>query len=230
MWHGNSAELCHKFKPGSVDCIITDPPYGSDNLSNMAVTIQGKKYARKIENDLTPEQAITTFKWVMRALLPKTAPEADMYIFTSYQVLKEWLCMCDDFTATFGFSRKAILVWEKDGPGMGDLDSWGMGCEFILFYKKGSRERSYTRRNNVLHTPQLRPNQLWHPHQKPSALLELFLKHSTAPRDFVVDPFGGSGSLVQAARNIDRSAVGIEIDEFNYNLAKEFLAQSESLI
>lgn len=27
IWHGDSIELCQKFKPNSVDCIITDPPF-----------------------------------------------------------------------------------------------------------------------------------------------------------------------------------------------------------
>lgn len=27
IWHGDSIELCEKFKPGRVDCVITDPPF-----------------------------------------------------------------------------------------------------------------------------------------------------------------------------------------------------------
>lgn len=231
IWHGDSIELCKIFQPKKrVQCVITDPPFGVDNLSNMAVTEEGKKYARKIANDESPEVAIATFQSVMMSLIPAMVDESDIYIFTSYQVLSDWLVMTDGFLGTYGFKRKAILVWEKDGPGMGDLNSWGMGCEFILYFKRGSRERSDTRRNNVLHTPQLRPSDLIHPHEKPTALLELLLKHSTVEGDFVVDPFGGSGSLVRAARNINRSAVSIELDENNYNLAvKKFEGEGGGL-
>lgn len=196
-----------------------DPPFGVANQSNMAVTNEGKKYARKIANDESPEIAIATFKRVMGALLPKTAANSDLYIFTAHQVLKEWLVMTDNFCAKHSFVRKAILVWEKDGPGMGDLTSWGMGCEFILFFKKGRRESTDTRRNNVLHVPQLRPGELVHPHEKPLPLLELLIKHSTSKGDFIVDPFGGSGSLVRAAQRTGRSAVAIEYDKVNYDLA-----------
>lgn len=226
IWLGDSIELCQRFKPGRVDCIITDPPFGVDNLSNMAVTQSGKGYARKIANDESPEQAIKTFKAVMAVLLPKTKADSDLYIFTSYQVLKEWLVMTDEYLAPFGYGRKAVLVWQKDGPGMGDLASWGMGCEFILFFKKGHRECSDTRRSNVIHVPQLRPGELRHPHQKPTALLELFIKHSTSPGDFLVDPFCGSGSLVVAAKNTGRSAIGIEYDEYNAKLAQDYLISS----
>lgn len=203
-------------------------PFGVDNQSNMAVTQGGKQYARKIANDESPEIAIKTFKSVMSILLNKTTPDCDVYVFTSYQVLSDWLVMCDDFFAKFGFTRKAILVWEKDGPGMGDLENpWGMGCEFILFYRKGKREKSVKRRNSVLHVPQVRPSDLIHPHEKPQALLETLIKASTSEGDSLVDPFGGSASLAVAARSLDRPCVCIEYDEHNFNLATQRFASAE---
>lgn len=228
IWHGDSIELCQKFKPQSVDCIITDPPFGVDNLSNMAVTEGGKKYATKIANDESPEVAIQVFKDVMGALLPKTKDDCDLYVFTAYQVLKEWLVMLDEFCGQYGFVRKAVLVWEKDGPGMGDLDSWGQGHEFIIFLKKGRAPRNAKRRNGVLHIPQLRPDKLIHPHEKPEALLELFIRHSTNEGAFLVDPFGGSGSLVRAARASGRNAVAIELDEERFHRASDKLALEEN--
>lgn len=227
IWHGNSVELCKKFK--WVDCVICDPPFGVDNQSNMAVTQHGKKYARKIANDETPEKAIQTFKQVMSSLLPRTVEHCDAYVFTSHQVIKEWLIMTDEFMPQFGFRRKAILFWEKDGPGMGDLEvPWGMGMEFILFFQKGRRNKTGTRRNSVISGPQIRPDKLIHPHEKPGWLLELLMKQSTVPGDFCVDPFGGSGSLARAARNIDRNAVCIELDEMNYSLAKRALDEGSA--
>lgn len=227
IWQGDSRELCQKFKPGRVNCVITDPPFGVDNQSNMATTQEGKQYARKIANDESPEVAMRVFTEVMDVLLPKTAADSDLYVFTAYQVLKEWLQLLDDIGARHGFIRKAILVWEKDGPGMGDLDSWGQGHEFIIYLKKGRRERTDTRRSGVIHVPQLRPTELIHPHEKPLALLELFIKHSTNQGDFIVDPFGGSGSLVRAAQRTGRSAVAVEYNEENYLLAKKKLDEGE---
>lgn len=206
-------------------------PFGVDNQSNQAVTQHGKEYARKIANDESPEIAIATFKAVMDALLPATMDNSDMYVFTSYQVLSDWLVMTDEYLPTHGFKRKAIIVWEKDGPGMGDTECpWGMGSEFILYFQKGRPEKVGTRRNSVVRIPQLRPNELIHPHEKPTALLELFIKQSTVEGDFIVDPFGGSGSLVRAARNARRSAVAIEYDKKNYELAvRKFEQEGDSL-
>lgn len=226
IWEGNSAELCGRFN--FVDCIITDPPFGVDNQSNMAVTEHGKANATKILNDETPEQAIEIFKSVMSTLLPKLRDNSDCYVFTSHQVIKEWLVMTDEFMPQFGLKRKAILFWEKDGPGMGDLEvPWGMGMEFILFFQKGRRAKTGTRRNSVIRGPQIRPDKLIHPHEKPEWLLQLLMQQSTTKGDFLVDPFGGSGSLARAARPIERNAVCIELDPKRYVTAKEALEAKE---
>lgn len=228
IWLGDSIELCQKFKPGSVDCIITDPPFGVDNQSNQAVTPDGKEYARKIANDESPEIAIATFKAVMDVLLPKTRETCDAYVFTSHQVVKEWLIMLDDYMPTHGFRRKAIIFWEKEGPGMGDTGCpWGMGMEFVMFFQKGRPEKVGTRRNSVVRVPQLRPDQLIHPHEKPVPLLELFIRQSTEPNDFIVDPFGGSGSLARAAERTNRSAVCIELNQLNFDLATRKYAEGD---
>jgi adenine-specific DNA-methyltransferase len=226
IWHGDSVELVKKLKPGKVNCIITDPPFGIDNLSNFATTPEGRAQARKIANDESPEVAIDLFERVMDNLLPLTSPDADMYIFTAQEVLLQWLALAKLLEIKHKFVLKALLVWEKDGPGMGDLDSWGKGHEIILFLKKGRRAATDKRRSAVIHVPQLSPNKLIHPHEKPEPLLELLIKHSTSEGDLIVDPFAGSGSTVRAARNLKRSALGIELDEHNYTTAKRKLDET----
>lgn len=228
VWHGDSRELCKKLKPNSVTAVVTDPPFGVNNQSNSAVTAEGKVNARKIANDESPEKAIAIFNEVMDSLLPKTKDDADLYIFTAHQVLKEWLGVADSLTR-HGFNRCGILVWQKDGPGMGNLDAWGMSHEFIIFLKKGARPRSDQRRSGVLHVPQIRPDRLIHPHEKPVGLYELLLKHSTNPGDLAVDPFGGSGVLARACRNLGRSGLSIELDEMNYNRSHSALHNNETL-
>lgn len=224
IWHGDSIELLKKVPDGKINTVITDPPFGVNNQSNSAVTPEGKANARKIANDADLEQAFNTFEAVWNQLQPKMAPESDIYIFTSHQVLQEWLA----FTRILleggsTFTRTAIGVWEKDGPGMGDVSSkeWGMGMEFILYYRRGRRDATDKRRNFVLHYPQIRPDKIIHPHEKPTPLLETLIRHSTSEGDFIVDPFGGSASVAMAARNLNRSALCIELDELNFKTAKK---------
>ena len=229
VWHGDSIEAVKIFqKKRNVRSVITDPPFGVNNQSNMAVTAGGKANARKIANDESPEIAMAVFAKVMQNLILGMHDESDIYVFTAHQVLEEWLVFTRQLFEPFGFKRKGVLIWEKDGPGMGDLESWGMGCEFILYYKRGAYRGPAPRRNNILHTPQLRPGDLTHPHEKPTALLDTLLQHSTRAGDLVVDPFGGSGSLARAAREAGRSGISIELDLENYTRAKNKLDHAET--
>ena len=232
IWHGDSRELCNRFKEGYISAIITDPPFGIDNLSRASVTVGGKQHARKIAGDDSVENALKLFNDVMQILLPKCKEEADVYVFTSMAVLKEWLFFCDDLFIPHGFKRKSILVWKKYGPGMGDVDCpWGNGVEFILFYRRGGRVLPGQRRENaVISFEQVHSSKLIHPHEKPIPLLEMLIKKSTLPGEFVVDPFGGSGSLVRASMACGRNSIAIEADEENYRRAVDALRAQEGAL
>lgn len=52
-----------------------------------------------------------------------------------------------------------------------------------------------------------------HPCEKPLAMLTHMLEVTSRPGDVVLDPFAGSGSTLQAAKELGRSAIGIEQDE-----------------
>lgn len=186
--------------------------------------------ARKIANDENPEVAMANFERVMRATIPGMQDDSDIYVFTSHQVLDEWLSFTANLFAPHGFTRKAIGLWVKEGPGQGDLATWGMGVEFILYYKRGRRPISTKRDNLVFHEPQVRPAALIHPHEKPLGLLAKLIEASTDPGELVVDPFGGSGSLARAARRTGRSGVSIELDEFNYKTSKKALDEMEEAL
>ena len=60
-----------------------------------------------------------------------------------------------------------------------------------------------------------------HPTQKPVLLLEYLIKTYTDELDVVLDNTMGSGTTGVACKNLNRSFIGIEMDEKYFEIAKE---------
>ena len=65
-----------------------------------------------------------------------------------------------------------------------------------------------------------------HPTQKPVELMEWLVKTYTNEGDTVLDFTMGSGSTGVACKNLNRSFIGIELDEKYFNIAKERIENS----
>lgn len=64
-----------------------------------------------------------------------------------------------------------------------------------------------------------------HPTQKPIGILTPLIEYSTPPGGLILDPSAGAGSVLRAAKNLDRRAIGIEIDERYCEVAAERMGQ-----
>jgi len=68
-----------------------------------------------------------------------------------------------------------------------------------------------------------------HPTQKPVPLMEYLIKTYTNEDETVLDFTMGSGSTGVAAKNINRNFIGIEMDENYFNIAKERIENTNPL-
>lgn len=66
-----------------------------------------------------------------------------------------------------------------------------------------------------------------HPSQKPVAVIKKLIEIFTDEGDVVIDPCCGSGSTLRAARELNRSAYGFEIDRNFYQRAKDEMLKFE---
>ena len=57
------------------------------------------------------------------------------------------------------------------------------------------------------------PERTEHPAQYPEEVIERVIKTSSDPGDVIFDPFLGSGTTMKVARDLNRSCIGIELDE-----------------
>lgn len=132
------------------------------------------------------------------------------------EVLARW----DGAALVFGTWRRPrpagtrmVLIWDTKGAlGMGDLRlPWKPAHQEIYVIGEGFEGRRTTDVLTFAPVQSMARNGRRHPHEKPVPLLEELI--SKSPPGTVIDPFMGSGSTLHAAHNLNRPAIGIEIEE-----------------
>ena len=172
------------------DVLVTDPPYGMSYESNFNRDKRNVKVGRSVAADGT----VAARNDALEAWGEKPA-----------LVFGRW--NCDRPKGT-----KARLIWDRMYHGMGDLSfPWGPSEEEIYVLGKGftgKRGPNVIRVHALMSGDRTRPD---HPTPKPVPLMEHLIEK--CPPGVIADPFAGSGATLEAARNLGRKAIGVELEE-----------------
>lgn len=221
LWWGDCRDVLPRLPAGSVDLIVTDPPYG--------VRWQGSHQRRVpfpiMAGDDSPDVGLEGIRLALRVLKEKR----HLYVFGRF-----------DLTG-FPVSAQAELIWDKCILGLGSgATVWTPQHEYVQFatYQPSKASRAAgggvlsarLRRGSVLRYPRLSGSAVCrHPTEKPVMLLRELIESSSRFGETVLDPFVGSGTTLVAARREGRRAIGIEISKAYCAVAVERLRQEESV-
>lgn len=211
LMKGDCLELMEKIPDGSVDMVLTDPPYGICYQSH-----RRKSVYDRITNDDSVDFLPPLFGEMNRILKNNTA----VYCFCSWHNV-------DVFKMEFEkvFTIKNILIWAKSNHGSGDLlGSYAPRYEMILYGTKGRRVLEGKRTDDIIYADKTQNR--FHPTEKPVRLLERIIAKSSAKGDSVFDPFMGSGSTGVACVNTGRDFIGIEKEEKYYEIAQKRIMEA----
>ena len=189
---------------GSVDAVITDPPYGI-NIQNHGQV--GSNRAR-IVGDNNMASGYAALEWAASRNLPTI-------VFASPR--RQW-----------DGSWRNLIVWDKGGAvgGGGDLNTClKLTWELIQVARNGpllnGRDVSVWR---YVVTPGDLP---YHTCQKPVALLNRLIETFIPIGATVLDPFMGSGTTGVACVKTGRNFIGMEIDPGYFEIAKKRIAEAQ---
>ena len=211
LWHGDCLELMKNIPDGSVDLVLTAPPYGIDFQSNFR-----KNKFNKIENDSAVN---AEFLDECKRVLKDTGA---IYCFTRWDVYPSWIEQISK-----RFKVKNCIVWFKRGGGLGDLKKgYIYNHEFIIYCAEENHRLNGKRRNDVFEFAKDAPSTYVHPTQKPISLLKEIIERSSNEGGVVLDCFMGSGSTGVACVNTNRRFIGIELDEGYFNIAKKRIEEA----
>jgi len=206
--HGDCLEKMKDIPDGSIDMILTDPPYGMD------LTPQRKsaKFAGvKIKNDDQLNWSDDFFSECYRV----TAKISSSMFFCNHHCVSEFISSAKKA----GYEIKNLIVWDKGHFGMGG--NWRPVHELVLVCVKG---RFVTKSNNlktIINFKKVHHTKAKHPTEKPIPLLEHLIDEVDSNPSVILDPFMGSGTTGVACKNLDRNFIGIELDEEYFKIAEQ---------
>lgn len=195
-------DLLRSMESKTVDLVLTDPPYGMSFQSNSR-TIKHKKIENDDNLDWLPEW-INEIKRVVK-------DNSHLYIFCSWHKVDVFKSELEKV-----FKIKNLIVWHKNGGGMGDLKGGYGGTHELIFFINNGKDINGRRDNDVINKAYRTGNE-FHPTQKPVNLMSYFIEKSTNDGDLVLDCFTGGGSTPIACIETKRNFIGSEIDLDHYN-------------
>jgi len=213
--NGDTLEGMRSMADGSVDLIVTDPPYLMNYQSRRRVV--SDKF-RHITNDVDAHELIADYIAECHRILKD---DTAIYMFCSWHHI-------DFFKTEFEryFKLKNLIVWNKNNHGSGDLKgAYGPKHEFVLFGHKGRTLFREKRIPDVIDCAKIPSVRLTHPTEKPTDLLDIFIRNSSDKGDVVFDGFAGTGSTAISALRNDRQFIGYEIEEDYARIANERLQE-----
>lgn len=185
------------------DMVFTDPPYG--------VNVKGgKSKGNLIMGDLT--QTAIPFAFEM-CVEKATADKAHFYFCGGENNLMLYQKLFDRYL----HSLPKHLIWVKNGFVM-KQNGYHNQFEIIFHgYKQGSGALWYGGRkedeaSDVWQIKRDASSTYLHPTQKPIELPSRAIKNSSKKQALIYEPFGGSGSTMVAAHQLDRRCYGMELD------------------
>jgi site-specific DNA-methyltransferase (adenine-specific) len=220
---GDALELLPMVSSGTVDLIVTDPPFAIDfRAKKMNYNRTGANVLDGYREVDSREYADFSMRWMEEAYRA-LRPSGSMYVFSGWNRLKDVLSALDNT----GFSTINHIIW-KYQFGVFTKKKYVTSHYHILFAVKNPGKYTF---NKVEHYPEdvwTINREYWKGRKKtptklPSDLVRKILRFSSNPGDLVLDPFLGSGTVAVVSKEMERHFLGFEFVKEYYDFARERL-------
>ena len=235
LMQGDCLELMKSIPDGSIDAIITDPPYGTTACKWDSVITFEPMWA-ELKRIIKPNGAIVLFgsqpfssflitsnikmykhDWVWKKTNPKGHLNSKKYPMKIYELIHVFSKSTPKYYPQMWIDKPMNTVYKSGGNG--DDSTYN----FMNTVKNKEINRVERYPQDVLQFNDITGNskERCHPTQKPVALLEYLINTYTQENETVLDFTMGSGTTGVACKNLNRNFIGIELDESYFNIAKE---------
>jgi ribosomal protein L11 methylase PrmA len=238
LMQGDCLELMKTIPDGSVDMVLTDPPYGTTAC----------KWDSVIPFEPMWEQLKRVTKKNGAIVMTASQPFTSVLVMSNPRAFHQSLVWRKNKASGHLNAKKRHLTGHEDvivfcdGVPVYNPQMWKSrpsnsatrtkhtsvyGAQVSTTYEGGKTDRYPV---SVLDFPVVNNDGTgdgrFHPTQKPVALMEYLIKTYTNENETVLDFTMGSGTTGVAAKNLNRNFIGIELDETYFNIAQERIANA----
>jgi len=233
LMQGDCLERMKEIESGSVDMVLTDPPYGTTACKWDSI-IPLEPMWEQLKRVIKPNGAI-----VMTASQPFTTTliASNMKMFkycwvwekhkatNIFQAYKTPLKVHED-VCVFYMKQPTYNPQKTEGKDYKQRGAHNVKIEGVTKEQSIGYSDKHEPNKRLPTTIQFFSNHnqkkdRYHPTQKPIALMEYLIKTYTNESETVLDFTMGSGTTGVACVNLKRDFIGIEMDESYFNIAKE---------
>lgn len=213
LYHGDALEVMDQLAPGSIDLIVTDPPYIIGAVSAGSLGSKAGGWADMMNS------AMWFSAWYRKAdrLLRHSGA---MWSFCNWRSLPVVMRAAADA----GLPITSTLVWDKQWIGPGGSQGLRPSYELACLFAKPEFAIPDRGVPDVWQHKTGGYKENGHPAEKPVDLMRRIIRTS-GNAGVVLDPFMGSGTTVVAAQIEGVRAIGIEAEEKWCELAAKRLSQ-----
>lgn len=223
IFHGDSLDILEAIAahmPESFDYILTDPPYASGGRQQASArNVVTKNNAREddtwfLGDNMGSDSWMRWQRQIARHSLRACVLGAHAYVCIDWRQLTNLVTAWE----SVGWSYRTKIVWDKNNQGMGSF--WRNTYEEVAVFTKGMPLplKDGTAFNLFRCN---KPRGGYHPTEKPVELMHYILSKLTTKTGRVLDPFMGSGTTLEAARQLALHGYGIDFNpEFCARAAK----------
>ena len=220
---GDCIEVLKTLPDGSVDLCVSDIPYkltggGKGDGAN-------SKRPKGILVDNSQLMKVPKFEDWLPELYRVMKNGTHIYLMCNFKNLNDLM----NKSLAVGFKQINLLVWEKNNCTPSQF--YMKNCEYTLLLRKGvSKYINDIGGSKTVHKFENIIGSKVHPTEKPTDLMEFYVKNSSNDGDVVLDMFMGSGSTGVACVNTGRKFIGIELDENYFNISEQRILQAQETI
>jgi DNA modification methylase len=216
-----------QLRGGSVDLILTDPPYNLANFMKERATnltaMRENFFAAAGWDDMTAgewETSMNAFFYEAARVVKKGGA---FVIFMSLIKTETLIKIAERYKLYY----KTTGIWHKTNPMPRNMHlHFVNSTEAWVYFVNRKTTGTFNNEGKALHdfvecavAPPSERKMGKHPTQKPLKLMEFFIRTLSNENETVFDPFMGSGSTGAAALTLNRNFIGAETDAAYFNIA-----------